>query len=302
MENKYLLNILWRILLFLSPTIATKLIYKKRFGKHLNLKKPRDFNEKLQWLKLNWRHPLILQCTDRIELRKFVISKNLEHILIPIYGSFDSASDINWEALPKKFALKTTNSCGTNIICHDKSSINKKSTLDQVSKWMKQNYSLKHAEIHYSHIKARIICEQLIGPDNSSPNDYKIYCFNGVAKLVLVCANRKNNLERFFLDLSWKKINIGSQAFNNGQPPEKPISFKKMIIYSESLASNFPFVRVDFYEHKGKPILGEMTFTPMACMADKNYYNENGLLSLGDMLLLPETPIKKFPKKNFIER
>ena len=47
----------------------------------------------------------------------------------------------------------------------------------------------------------------------------------------------------------------------------------------------FPFVRIDFYDYNGKPVLGEMTFTPGCCM---NYnYSESGLQFLGEMLKLP---------------
>lgn len=40
--------------------------------------------------------------------------------------------------------------------------------------------------------------------------------------------------------------------------------FKEMINMSNNIAKDFPFVRVDFYIHKGKLIIGELTFTPTA--------------------------------------
>ena len=41
-----------------------------------------------------------------------------------------------------------------------------------------------------------------------------------------------------------------------------------MLKYAEILSKPFPFVRIDFYDYKNKPILGEMTFTPGACMGE----------------------------------
>ena len=35
-----------------------KMAYKRKFGKELDLKNPVTFNEKLQWLKFNYRFPL----------------------------------------------------------------------------------------------------------------------------------------------------------------------------------------------------------------------------------------------------
>ena len=37
-----------------------------------------------------------------------------------------------------------------------------------------------------------------------------------------------------------------------------------MVEYSCMLSKEFKFVRVDFYEIDGRPLLGEMTFTPGA--------------------------------------
>ena len=59
-----------------------------------------------------------------------------------------------------------------------------------------------------------------------------------------------------------------------------------MLKIAERLSKPFPFVRVDFYDLNGKPILGEMTFTPAGCAA--RYYNENGLNMLGSMIKLSE--------------
>jgi hypothetical protein len=58
-----------------------------------------------------------------------------------------------------------------------------------------------------------------------------------------------------------------------------------MIKYAEILAKPFPFVRIDFYDYNGKPILGEMTFTPGACIGRN--YNETGIKYFGEMLKLP---------------
>jgi len=39
-----------------------------------------------------------------------------------------------------------------------------------------------------------------------------------------------------------------------------------MLAAAEALWRPFPFVRADFYSIKGKPVLGELTFTPHACV------------------------------------
>ena len=54
-----------------SEQLATKIIYKKATGKKLNLKEPKNFNEKIQWLKFNWQHPLLVKCADKYEVRSY---------------------------------------------------------------------------------------------------------------------------------------------------------------------------------------------------------------------------------------
>lgn len=275
------------LLYTISPVVASKHLYRRAVGKKLNLENPRDFNEKLQWLKLYWRDPLITRCADKYEVRDYVKSCGCEEILNELYGVYDEVSEIDWDALPSKFALKCTHGCGSNIICDDKQKLDKEQVFNQLSKWMKTRYDRLGAELHYKNIKPRIICERYIETDDGFlPNDYKIHCFNGKPRLVQVCTERSTGVKRVFLDLNWEKLDIAKDGEAAAQIPKKPECFEKMLKYSERLAQPFPFVRVDFYNANGKPILGEMTFTPIACIA--RCYTEEGLKWLGDMLELPE--------------
>ena len=269
-----------------SPVLASKYIYHHNLGKILNLKNPKDFNEKLQWLKLYWQNPLIAKCGDKYEVREYVEKSGCEEILAEIYGVYDKSSEINWDSLPKKFALKCTHGCGFNIICDNKDKLDKDKASKQLDKWLKIRIDKYAAEIHYSKMKPRIICEQYIETDAGFlPVDYKFLCFNGKAKLVTVCSERITKLNFQFVDLNWKTMDIGSSLYPAGALPKKPECFEEMIKYSELLAAPFPFVRIDLYNFNGKPILGEMTFTPGAAMNDN--FSETGLQLLGEMLELP---------------
>ncbi|MGD6802078.1 ATP-grasp fold amidoligase family protein [Rossellomorea aquimaris] len=274
------------MLLNLSPTIATKYYYKKSLGKNLNLTNPTEFNEKIQWLKLNWQHPLVSKCGDKYAMREYVESCDSGEILNTLYGVYEDPSQIEWNKLPQKFALKATHGCGFNIICDDKNKLDKEAVLQQLNKWMKVDYSNKNAELHYKKMTPRIICEEYIETDSGFfPDDYKIYCFNGKPQIVLVCTDRKMGYRRSLLNVDWEKIDITKEGYNF-DPPNKPKCFDEMLKYAEVLSKPFPFVRVDFYDYNGKPSLGEMTFTPAAGVA--NYYTDKGSKLLGGMLKLPK--------------
>src|SRR5690606_8377244 len=167
------------------------ILYKNRLGKKLNLRDPKDFNEKLQWLKLYWQHPLVIQCADKYEVRSFVQERGCEAILNELYGVYKDVSEIEWEKLPSKFALKTTNGSGTNIICSDKSKLDKREVFEKLDDWLKKDYSLVAAEVHYSKMVPQIICEKFIETDDGLlPNDYKLFCFNGEPRVILVVTER----------------------------------------------------------------------------------------------------------------
>ncbi len=108
-----------------SPTMSTKILYRKRLGKKLNLKEPKTFNEKVQWLKLHEinKKEIYVKCADKYLVREYVKECGCEEILTKLYGVYDDANDINWDELPDKFVLKWNFGCGLNIICKDKSKL-----------------------------------------------------------------------------------------------------------------------------------------------------------------------------------
>jgi len=278
---------IFSLLYAISPALASRYLYRRSTGKKLNLKNPKDFNEKLQWLKLYWQHPLVVKCADKYTVREYVENCGCGEILNELYDVYEDTSQITWDNLPQKFAIKCTHGCGFNVICVDKSKLDKDQTINKLDTWLKIKYGRYVGESHYDKMKPRIICERYIETDAGLlPNDYKIYCFNGKPEFVLVCGNRNTELTLHFMDSNWLPMNIGIDKFSKGDTPVKPDSFNLMFEFAEKLAAPFPFVRVDFYDFNGKPLLGEMTFTPAGCQA--TYYSEYGLNRLGELLVLPE--------------
>ena len=270
----------------LSPCLATRILHFKMTGKMLNVNNPSDFNEKLQWLKLYWKDPLISTCADKYEMYNYVKKNGDPSILNNLRAVYDNADEICWKDLPEKFALKCTHGCGYNVVTQNKGELDKKAVFKMLNLWLKEKFGVRHLEPHYDKIKPRIILEDYIeNSEGKLPLDYKIYCFNGVAKLVLVCSERDQELKLDFFDLNWSRLNIGHKENESKRKLKRPTCFDEMIKHAESLAKPFPFVRIDFYDKDGIPILGEFTFTPAANMA--RYYNDYGLKYLGGLLSLP---------------
>jgi hypothetical protein len=264
----------------------------KGHKKKINLKNPISFNEKIQWLKLFWHHPLVVECGDKFTLRKYVEQNNCKEVLNDIYGVYDSPLEINWENLPNKFVLKVSNGCGYNIICTNKKELDITKSIQKLTKWIKTDYSLIAAEIHYSKMIPKIICEKFIVTDNGYfPVDYKMYCFNGKVHCTMVCIVNDVGKRNFvFYNLDWtERLAYDKSSFSHVTKVDKPKSYDQMLRYAEILSKPFPFVRMDFYDLDGSVILGEMTFTPGGGL---DYaYTKLGEQVLGDLLTLPEKKI-----------
>ena len=95
-------------------------------------------------------------------------------------------------------------------------------------------------------------------------NDYKIFCFNGEPKMILVCSERfsSNNMCKTFFDTNWKMFSFSENNHRIDENIKKPKTLKMMIEYSKKLSKNIPFVRIDWYEIEGKLYFGEITFYP----------------------------------------
>lgn len=271
----------------ISPTLVSKIRYKRAFQRRLDLKTPKYFNEKLMWLKLKKyaNNPLVRQCADKYAVREYIQQCGLGHIVNDLLGVWDSPEDINWDALPNRFVMKCNHGAGYNLVCKDKSQFDIEQANQKLKKWLKEDYWTEYAEVQYKGIPKKIICEKYLeGKNDALPVDYKIYCFNG-KPLYIGNFIERNMEEKFILrgyfDLDWNP----SPIFRYDMEVEKftrPECLEEMLSYAEILSKPFPFVRVDFYEVNGKVYFGELTFTPTGCTA--TYYSDEAYLQLGEAL------------------
>lgn len=278
------------LLLKLSPKLYLQNRYKQFYGKRPNLKEPVTFDEKLLWLNLYWRHPLKTECGDKYGMRSYVQKLGLGHILPEILGVYQNSKEIDFESLPDKFVLKCTHGCGFNIICKNRATLDIKEARQKLDKWMSLDISKVAGELHYASMKPQIICEQFLDDlVEEQPIDYKVYCFGGKAHCILVAKGRdkEGHTDNFdFYDLGWNtKLPYFTPSLQSDRHTQKPEALDEIIALAETLSKPFPFVRMDFYDIKGKAVLGEMTFTPAGCIHPG--YTELGQNLLGSLIILP---------------
>lgn len=283
----------------ISPALYEReleLWYKKETGEELDLANPKTFNEKIQWLKLYDSTPLKTRLADKYLVREWVAAKIGEEYLVPLLGVWDNFDEIDFDKLPKQFALKTNHGSGWNLIVRDKDMLDHAAAKKKFDGWLQKNFAFVYGlELHYMNIPAKIIAEKYM-ENMDQVYDYKFMCFNGEVKFIWVDTDRFTNHHRTCFDLGWHRIpvTVGPYVPTKFEIP-CPKNFEKMKAFATILSQSFSHVRVDFYEVDGKLYFGEMTFTSTSG-TDKIVPHEFDV-TLGDMLVLP--PKSPLPERKF---
>lgn len=243
-------------------------IIKRNTGLNVNIDHPQNLVDKIAYLEYRTDTSLWTQLADKVAVRNFVTNNGFGENLTKLYGVWNKSCDINFELLPSTFVIKTNNASGTNIIVKDKTCIDFDEIRKTLDIWLQIDYGMRVSEPHYSDIKPLILAEELLYDEKQKKGliDYKFFCVNGKAEYVQVMTERIPNthiMKFMTFDMEWNE----HPEFNRGVHEnvfgiERPVSFDKMKSMAEKLSSQFKFVRADFYEINGKPIFGELTFTP----------------------------------------
>lgn len=263
----------WKRLRKESGQISDSEFAYKKFrhstGKELNLDNPKTFDEKLWYLKLHNRDPLLTVCSDKYRVREYVEQCGLGHILNELYGVYDDAKDIDFNTLPSPCFLKCNHTSGDNIIFDRTKHFNKRSFIRRFNFILKQNYFWSNREWNYKNIKPKIVAEKVLRDKNGKlPLDYKFLCFDGEPRLLFldidVCTENGFHTRinyRNIYDMEFLPTDVNeTREHKNFESFHKPENFDKMIEYAAILSKPFPHCRVDLYNIEGKIYFGEITF------------------------------------------
>lgn len=259
-----------RFLSFVPDAWMVRLQYRIKTGRRLNLKNPQRFTEKLQWYKLYYRDPLMVQCVDKADVRDYVAGCGMSDMLIPLIGVYDRVEDIDFDSLPQQFVMKNTLGGGGNsvLIVRDKSMLDWEETKRRLQSWLNTDSHKKDAGRewpYYSGKRARIIIEAYLPSDPAEGGliDYKFVCFAGKTDYLYAVADRTigNGAGFGFYDRQFHELGFTrSDERKLERKLKKPENFERMISAAETLSKPFPQARIDLYNQNGNIRFGEITF------------------------------------------
>ena len=245
--------------------VSMKEWFVQNRGEILSLESPVTFNEKICWLKLfdpqmNRKRMFV----DKYEVKRIISDMIGSDHVAKVYGIWDRFDDIDFDQLPERFVLKCTHGNGYNFIVKDKRRINLSSMKEKFDEWMLIDPEYRTLELQYKSDHHRIIAEELLESKNGEEgiNDYKIFVFDGSAKLIQVDVDRFRNHRRNIYSTDWKllDVEIGYPKANDVHIAP-PGALQDMICMAELIGKGFCHARVDFYYVNETIYFGEVTFS-----------------------------------------
>lgn len=278
------------MLRFIPDEPMLKLQYRIKCGRPLNLEDPQRYTEKMQWYKLYYRNPLMQQCADKYQVREYVKSKGLGHILNELHAVYESPEQIDLEKLPEKFVLKLSNGSSTNLLCRNKSALDSEVVKQTFRDFLRQSGASAGREWVYQGSRPVIVAEELLeDPDEADGalRDYKILCFNGQPEYIICVAGRyTEHYCHLVYDTKWNKqdVQIGESSAEGECP--RPDTLEQMLEIAKTLSADFPAARVDLYSIRGRICFGEITFFPWS--GYMHFKPDSFDTILGEKFRLPE--------------
>lgn len=244
-----------------------QLLYYLKMGKRLDLKRPKRFTEKLQWLKLYNQRPEYVQMVDKVTAKSWAAERIGDQYIVPLYGIYKNTDEINLDELPNSFVLKCNHLGGGNsvVIVKDKTSFDFQKAFRNLDKLLKRSLYPLYREWLYKHVTPMIMAEAFL-EDTDGIKDYKLYCFNGKVNFFKIVFDNSSGHHANFYNRDCELIDLCEvdTPVDKMNPPAMPSNITQMMALAETLSRGIPFLRVDFYDVGGKIYFGETTFFPTA--------------------------------------
>ena len=273
------------------------MVYFKRYRGWLNLKDPKTFDEKIQWLKLHDRRGILRIVADKYRFREYISLRVGDEYNVPLYLVTENVEDLNIRKVGlAPCVVKPNHSSQKVIFVRDPANADWQTIRSRALDWVQECHFWHEREWQYQGIPRKIIVEKiLLSEDGNLPKEYKLFCFHGKAKLIQVVLNRyESSSEKCinYYEISWKRIEGVSGKTKDCGPRDipRPKELDQMIQIAEKLAIEFVFLRVDFYIVKGRLYIGELTLTPNGGFFFSDISNELND-KFGSMIKLPPEPL-----------
>lgn len=263
-----------------------------------NVVDPRNFNDKINWLKLFWQSTGHIDLCDKLKVKDFVRERVGDNSSPETLAVFERDAPIDVATLPEKFVLKTNhNSSGALVV--DKATATEshiKRAVGHLWATLDRPYGFETGEWPYIFIEPKVFAEEYIECDGHVfPPDYKFHCVNGeIAWLEYMYNRAKRTPTEENIAPDGASLNmLFDETCTLGNAFVVPENWETITDFVSKLSSGFKYVRIDIYCVNQTIYVGELTFYPdSGCRdikaASRRYVNEY----FGSLLKLDCTEVR----------
>jgi len=238
--------------------------FLEKFGRKLDLDNPKTFNEKIAFKILFDRRPILTRITDKIRARDFVAERIGPDYLTRIYQICRTPQQIDWQALPQSFVIKTNHGAAMNTLVPDKSKVSLDRLIPTLERWLRANiyYEYRREWSYLDIVPCLFIEEFLRHASGKVPADFKFYVFDGEATYLQMHFGRFSNHRSNFYNRDLRRLDVRLQYPSYEERVTFPPNIEEMFALADRLGRGFDFVRVDLYNVGGRIVFGELTNYP----------------------------------------
>jgi hypothetical protein len=222
---------------------------------------PRTLSEHLLRLKLSDElcHPLRLAVTDKEYVKRYVSNTIGERFNVPTLAVLRRPEEVDAYSFPAPCIVKPTHSSGRRIVRAKPDDVVDRT---EIRRWFRHNHHRRTREANYRDLEPKVIVENLLLFDGKLPDDYKIYCFCGRARLFHVMPSRLTNpISGCVYSEDWERLPFTIKG-PRGPEMKRPVNLDAIVAAAEALAAPFSYMRVDLYTDGTRIFVGELTSVP----------------------------------------
>jgi hypothetical protein len=264
-----------------------KAAYYRIHGNWPNLASPQTFTEKMCWMMMNYQHEDLSRIVDKVAFKDYIKEKLGAGYTAALYDVMEDEWAFSLDKLPTTCVLKSNISSKARnlLLVKDKNALDEDAVRFQLSEMLQPwNTSQKTFSRWYRKIQPKILVEEYLLTDSGDLNDYKFFCSQGTAWMLLFCNERFIEQRKAYYDMDWNVLPIGPGS-QQASPVPRPAQFEEMKAIAEKLSQPFPFVRIDFYIYRDKVYVGEFTFASGGGLVPD--FPDDWNKKLGEMVQLP---------------
>ncbi|HEY8538631.1 MAG TPA: ATP-grasp fold amidoligase family protein [Steroidobacteraceae bacterium] len=201
--------------------------------------------------------PLRVFVTDKEFVKLFVKAIVGDRYNIPTIAVLRSVEEVDRFEFPPDCCIKPTHASGRVIFRRNGEPVDR----EKIKSWFGVNYYLSGREANYKNLRPKVIVEPLLF-GRTNVEDYKIFCVDGVPKLIQVDVDRHIEHKRKYFDAHWNEQPFSIKYPRTDKIVPKPHNLSEMLEVAARLSKYFWFVRIDLYSDGRQLFVGEITHCP----------------------------------------